>query len=1553
MLDSAQNYLAKTRLKWSTPGTDDTSELTVILPDGPFSWEGYHDRDGQLLVKDLRLAQALEFVLAKVATVWGTTVPEIITPEPSGITFRPPSSADITTTVSTIGDVVHVNNESVPSDAAGVDAQLLGRDMVLNQLLTNTAKQLSNPPSVDSLRIVERVQIPITGLLTLNFKPVPLTFVLTKGSTILRDNGTGTPGALISSDGTLGGLIDYDTGIVTLSPAAASPYTVTVAYVLNVVDLPGVVWSRAEGQEINADINPANPLSVNYFKLADSNLAERDNQIAVRGAQLDQQLRNPFDQATRLTVYTTLDGHIQREPEIYALYSSDANQVTWAAEPFFGASSGPRVKLVYNKNLQTLEWHDEDLDQVHVPQPQPYVSGKLLSVSSGSITASQTTTTVTATGPIFSSANVGDTINWLGGETAIISAFTSSTSVTVTDSKTVSSNNFLIDGSPSIAGPVAGQRIHFVSGLHDKEDAAFWVQKARRIRSFTTVPTRVLLTTSPAGMCYGSGMPQFGQYVITMPEVAVIHLPIFGVSRLSAGTYDFGLLVKPSQEVNLPGRYGEVSSGSITASQATTTVTATGPIFSSANVGDTINWIGGETAVISAFISSTSVTVTDSKTVSSSNFLIIVGDSVKFGGASTISWPFILPAGDWLVEVHYTDGQEVPELPTLPLPVPEEFPVTMAVDGEPVSINPLRFGVDSCATGDEVRSKANVVATGQPQVLSIQWAPGEVVGVLKILKLRFTSIAPVEPSYTVHVTLLGTNFELDCGSIPITGQLHDFSVIKFSATLSATLSQPSMAINITSSAWAPLTIAQVQVNRIGAMLPTKVIDGLEGYTSEALFKAAASVTSSYNRATKDEVVDARQLVDDTLSWTQSASDIWITKVKTREPRFDQAFQKAGPLDIGRSAIFPQGLEPQAYDGQTAYRVKANLSGEMTVPCLAVAQAWMIDATAWVMRDIALDPRPSPTTVPIIRITANDKTRAQGASNPTFDATVSGFVNGDTLGTATSGSPSFSTPAVENSPVGVYPIVPSRGTLALLTGHFYRMEFVSGRLTVTIDVYHLAVTANNATRAYGATNPTFSVTITGFMAGDTVSSIVRGQAAITTPAVAASDVGTYDIVPTIGTLTAINNYDFTPFNNGVLTVTKATLRVKAKTVTRTYGQANPTFEGWLITVLNNDDITAVYTCVATPSSDAGSYPIVPAIDHDDGGTINDNYTVYLVNGTLTVVKATLTVVVNNVSRPYGDENPVPSGTVTGMITGDNITAIYTHTAIVSSPPGTYDINVDFSDPDDKLKNYNVVTVPGHLTITQLHLVINVGDQVKYQDDIVPYLTGSWTGDTAHAIADGITYGNGPDYNETGTTTHTPGPGTYEPPKIEAIYGHVLDPNGKKDNYDIIYNHGTMTVLPLWNGVYFESFFYAMGKSFDENQNEILPSSLSPEYIAYLDKLLQAEWDLWCAHPPDDDGDGHPARNGTRFLTGFYWLEVTSSSQNIQYIGNGPAKYADYTSPEGQTVPFLIYHGLNVTIDGTNYNFTNARTMDCRQAEIDNLPKQAVNNTSYWIRAAKPY
>jgi hypothetical protein len=259
--------------------------------------------------------------------------------------------------------------------------------------------------------------------------------------------------------------------------------------------------------------------------------------------------------------------------------------------------------------------------------------------------------------------------------------------------------------------------------------------------------------------------------------------------------------------------------------------------------------------------------------------------------------------------------------------------------------------------------------------------------------------------------------------------------------------------------------------------------------------------------------------------------------------------------------------------------------------------------------------PAPLTV-----TADNKTKVYAQANPALTASYSGFVNGDTVDSL-GGTLSFSTPATGSSPVGTYAITPSG-----LTSTNYTIAFVDGMLT--ISPAPLMVAADNNTKVYGQANPVFTVSYSGFVNGDTASSL-GGTLSFSTPATTSSPVGSYATTP--GGLTS-RNYTIA-FVNGTLSVTPAALTVAASNVTRIYGQPNSTFTVSYSGFVNGDTPgslggTLTLSTPAITSSPPGTYPIAP------GGLSATNYTITFVNGTLAVTPAPLTASSVNILATAG-------------------------------------------------------------------------------------------------------------------------------------------------------------------------------------------------------------------------------------------------------------------------------------------------------------------------------
>jgi len=192
-------------------------------------------------------------------------------------------------------------------------------------------------------------------------------------------------------------------------------------------------------------------------------------------------------------------------------------------------------------------------------------------------------------------------------------------------------------------------------------------------------------------------------------------------------------------------------------------------------------------------------------------------------------------------------------------------------------------------------------------------------------------------------------------------------------------------------------------------------------------------------------------------------------------------------------------------------------------------------------------------------------------------------------------------------------VTGAGTINIDADQAGNANYNAGHVTVpqAVNPAPLTVTADPQTRAYGASNPTFTFNATGFVNNDDAASAITGALTSAPPN---APVGTYPITP--GTLNA-PNYTVT-FNSNNLTVTPATLAVTADPQFKMQGSANPVLTYSFSGFLNGDDEgdvtgTPVLGTTAVDVSPLGDYPITIT-----AGTLNAaNYGFTMTDGVLHV------------------------------------------------------------------------------------------------------------------------------------------------------------------------------------------------------------------------------------------------------------------------------------------------------------------------------------------------
>jgi hypothetical protein len=264
---------------------------------------------------------------------------------------------------------------------------------------------------------------------------------------------------------------------------------------------------------------------------------------------------------------------------------------------------------------------------------------------------------------------------------------------------------------------------------------------------------------------------------------------------------------------------------------------------------------------------------------------------------------------------------------------------------------------------------------------------------------------------------------------------------------------------------------------------------------------------------------------------------------------------------------------------------------------------------------------------VLTVTANNAGMIYGGTPPTLTYTMTGFVLGQNQGTATTGAPAESTTATSSSPVGVYTISISQGTLAATN---YTFAFVNGNLT--IGPATLTVTADNKSMSEGGSLPTFTASYSGFVNGDT-QAVLSGSPSLTTDAPQNPPVGTYNIFAAQGTLGAAN-YTFA-FVNGTLTVNTAVAQITAPpknsmfsgdTVTFTWSHETNavSYQLWLGTTPGAQDIASVTTSNLTttisglPTNGSQIYATLSGTVDGTTYTVQDTaiYIAYTIQGVIT-------------------------------------------------------------------------------------------------------------------------------------------------------------------------------------------------------------------------------------------------------------------------------------------------------------------------------------------------
>lgn len=343
----------------------------------------------------------------------------------------------------------------------------------------------------------------------------------------------------------------------------------------------------------------------------------------------------------------------------------------------------------------------------------------------------------------------------------------------------------------------------------------------------------------------------------------------------------------------------------------------------------------------------------------------------------------------------------------------------------------------------------------------------------------------------------------------------------------------------------------------------------------------------------------------------------------------------------------------------------------------------------------------------IRVKPNDATRKYGEDNPKFELSYIGLRNNENVPEWTT-APVITTNATKASSVGEYAI-----EVTSAEARNYNLDNEVGILTITKAP--LTVGVKNYSRKYGETNPTFELYYDGLLNGEATPEWTE-LPTITTDAETMSDVGEYEIAAIGGEL---KNYEAAEISSGVLTITTASLIIKANDANRLYYEDDPEFTFSCIGLVGNDDSSVLskkpeITTTAIKNSNVGVYVI------EISNAESKNYAMSYEKGQLTINKRQLTVSTNDYTRAYGEENPIFELNYTGFVNNENESVLLsmpkaTTTATPNSDVGVYDIII----ANGVAENYDFIYNSGKLTIEKAYQTLTWDQdfsEVKQYDQI---------------------------------------------------------------------------------------------------------------------------------------------------------------------------------------------------------------------------------------------
>jgi hypothetical protein len=402
---------------------------------------------------------------------------------------------------------------------------------------------------------------------------------------------------------------------------------------------------------------------------------------------------------------------------------------------------------------------------------------------------------------------------------------------------------------------------------------------------------------------------------------------------------------------------------------------------------------------------------------------------------------------------------------------------------------------------------------------------------------------------------------------------------------------------------------------------------------------------------------------------------------------------------GDNANFSATLTPEVADktinftlnGEVACSALTNVDGTATcqAPLLADVGTYPNGVGANFAGDDDYGPRSNTASLTIDRrpasVTPDNATKTYGSDDPVFTATLNNFIPPDGI-TYTCSRDAGET--VSESPYKIHCVLSPLDKL-----NNYDITYNTADFTITPKA--ASVTPNAASKVYGADDPPLSGALSGFLLADNVSAVYNREAGETVAS------GPYEISAVLSPAGVLGNYEIT-YNTADFAITPKAASVTPNAASKVYGADDPPLSGTLSGFLPADNVSVVYSRKAGETVAGGPYEISAVLS--PAGVLG-NYDITCNTADFAITPKAASVTPNAASKVAGTPDPPLTGTLSGFLPADNVTAVYSRIPGETVAGSPYTISAVLS-PAGVLGNYEITYNTAEFTITEMQMFLPI-------------------------------------------------------------------------------------------------------------------------------------------------------------------------------------------------------------------------------------------------------